>query len=268
MRLTTKADQRRIGSHKIDKAYERYLEDALAAFEKYAPALDSGGGGEDDSKGEDRAGVYPASHVASVMPHGPWCYGQAAHEVIHDEIRDGKVIKVGSPCNVRCAGCRAVRRLAYRHFIYESGEVLFTADENDFITFEDLSQIYTSYYFRAKRAFRERKNNESEIAGKLTAKLRGSKGKVQPVEAGSAAGGEGNVAIGTGSEATRHDSMLVPDSDQALSPMEVVENPQLWAIDVAKDSNIGMARMARRDVYVLVGLESLTVAELEMQISR
>ena len=84
-----------------------------------------------------------ARHSASVVPHGPWCHGKPAHEVVRDKMSEGgKVLETGTACNVRCAGCRAVRRLAYHHFMYESGEIQHSSDDKEFITFEDMSQIY------------------------------------------------------------------------------------------------------------------------------
>jgi hypothetical protein len=140
---------------------------AIAAAVKQASCMEGGGEGksatdDDDptrTKAEAAPSLFPpkgsfkfrsksvnARHSASVIPHGPWCHGKPAHEVVRDKMSEGgKVLETGTACNVRCAGCRAVRRLAYQHFMYESGEIQHSSDDKEFITFEDMSQIYGMY---------------------------------------------------------------------------------------------------------------------------
>ena len=158
MKLSTKADRRRLGAHIIGKSYDEYHAEALRMFADHMPKEETMAGNDAhycQMRSLDGASVAPkgsmkwatknhaAKHSASVIPHGPWCHGKPAHEVVRDEVSDsGAIKKVGTSCNVRCAGCRAVRRLAYHHFIYESGEIHNTEDDADFITFEDLSQVF------------------------------------------------------------------------------------------------------------------------------
>ena len=158
MKLSTKADRRRLGAHTIGKSYDEYHAEALRMFADHMPAEETMAGNDAhycQMRSLDGASIAPkgsmkwatknhaAKHSASVIPHGPWCHGKPAHEVVRDEVSDsGAIKKVGTSCNVRCAGCRAVRRLAYHHFIYESGEIHNTEDDVDFITFDDLSQVF------------------------------------------------------------------------------------------------------------------------------
>ena len=55
---------------------------------------------------------------------------------------------------------------------------------------------------------------------------------------------------------------------KTLTAEEVVQMPQLWALDLAKDKHVGVSRMARRDAYVLCGVEVLTAEELVEQAKR
>ena len=55
---------------------------------------------------------------------------------------------------------------------------------------------------------------------------------------------------------------------KTLTAEEVVQRPQLWALDLAKDKDVGVSRMARRDAYVLCGVEVLTAQELVDQAKR
>ena len=55
---------------------------------------------------------------------------------------------------------------------------------------------------------------------------------------------------------------------QPKTAEEVVQQPQLWALDLAADVRVGVDRMARRDAYVLCGVEALTAEEKSEQKDR
>ena len=55
---------------------------------------------------------------------------------------------------------------------------------------------------------------------------------------------------------------------QPKTAEEVVQQPQLWALDLAADDRVGVDRMARRDAYVLCGVEALTAEEKSEQTDR